>query len=777
MTSRRRLWPVLPLSALLAALIVPVAPAAAQETPVPPAVMDEYPAAEFAAEAAELPDELEAAVQRDLGIGAVEYLAEAEAAADAVVVVEGLEEVGIEVLGSRLEGTELIVSVADTADAAVVAEAGGIAEIGTPAPVEEAPREAFTAADSYSGTGYTWGKWQCSVGFNGYRTTDGAPQMVTAGHCFDGATASTVVRALIQNKPTSYYPQGTGPSAGSAIGSPLMPSVAFGEHKDAALLNYNGSTTPHAKVATWGGGIQTPLAGTEISVRGQTQAVVGANLCKSGSRTGWTCGTVLQVNETINVGGKLVNSVRASTCTLPGDSGGVALIGTRAVGISSSTASVSSCSGGGYFAGFFPLVSNASGSGGTSVASMYGSNWEPAVVLSRPTITSPQNGLVSRGTGLRGTVPNATSGTRVAITMDGAPLTTATVGSSGSFSASIRTVPPGPHTFTFQALWGKHSSSAILSRTLTVVEVDRVSSTSRETLGALISRSAFPDGAGGTVYLATGASYSTMLSASAAAGHLDGPVLYIGSSGAGTALKQELARLQPERLVFLASATELTTAELNTAKAAVPGVPAKRIYNSDRYVMSRQIIADAFATDGVLDDIGTLYISNGSSVAGALVAGSAAAERDAPLLIVDGKKSALPSATVSFIQQLDPENVIITGSTGGTSAGIAAQIDAIPGVSVQRIAASSVPAISAAVNAVAFAPQRAQAYVAPSASYVNAIPAAAAAAQLGAPLYLSEAACLPPEVHVDIARAGGRQVTLVGSTSVLTSGVGQLRSC
>ena len=61
----------------------------------------------------------------------------------------------------------------------------------------------------------------------------------------------------------------------------------------------------------------------------------GDTLCKSGSTTGWTCGIVEAVDQSIPVSGKDVNTIVATTCLIPGDSGGGAVIGTDAAGIDS----------------------------------------------------------------------------------------------------------------------------------------------------------------------------------------------------------------------------------------------------------------------------------------------------------------------------------------------------------------------------------------------------------------------------------------------------------
>jgi streptogrisin C len=75
--------------------------------------------------------------------------------------------------------------------------------------------------------------------------------------------------------------------------------------------------------------VQTALvdrfsAGSDVTVAGSSAAAVGSSICRSGSTTGWHCGTVQATNQTVNYGGgDIVGGLtRTSVCAEPGDSGG-----------------------------------------------------------------------------------------------------------------------------------------------------------------------------------------------------------------------------------------------------------------------------------------------------------------------------------------------------------------------------------------------------------------------------------------------------------------------
>ena len=71
-----------------------------------------------------------------------------------------------------------------------------------------------------------------------------------------------------------------------------------------------------------------------LAITGTAPASVGASVCRSGATTGYRCGTVEAVNETVNYGrGAVVNGLtRTNICAEPGDSGGPYFRGSLALG-------------------------------------------------------------------------------------------------------------------------------------------------------------------------------------------------------------------------------------------------------------------------------------------------------------------------------------------------------------------------------------------------------------------------------------------------------------
>ncbi|MET8567272.1 alpha-lytic protease prodomain-containing protein [Streptomyces sp. NPDC004783] len=129
---------------------------------------------------------------------------------------------------------------------------------------------------------------------------------------------------------------------------------------------FQGSTFPGldmAWVATNGSWTATPYVngagGQSVQVTGSTQAPVGSSVCRSGSTTGWHCGTVQQLNTSVSYQEGTVSGVtRTTVCAEPGDSGGSYISGSQAQGVTSGGSG--NCSSGGetFFQPINPLLAN-----------------------------------------------------------------------------------------------------------------------------------------------------------------------------------------------------------------------------------------------------------------------------------------------------------------------------------------------------------------------------------------------------------------------------------
>jgi streptogrisin C len=149
------------------------------------------------------------------------------------------------------------------------------------------------------GSPYYIGSSRCSVGFAVTRGT--TPGFVSAGHCGRAGNTTTNPTGTFQG---SSFP-GNDYSWVAAPGNTAQPLV-------------RGS------------------GGASVTVRGSTQAVVGSSICRSGSTTGWHCGTIQQHNTSVTYSqGTVSGLTRTNVCAEPGDSGGSFISGSQAQGVTS----------------------------------------------------------------------------------------------------------------------------------------------------------------------------------------------------------------------------------------------------------------------------------------------------------------------------------------------------------------------------------------------------------------------------------------------------------
>ncbi|GHA10634.1 serine protease [Streptomyces tauricus] len=147
-------------------------------------------------------------------------------------------------------------------------------------------------------------KARCSVGFS---VTKGEQQgFASAGHCGKAGAKTTGFNKVAQ---------GT-----------FEASVFPGQDMSWVSVNSEWTATPAVK----GEGE------TNVQVAGSVQALVGAAICRSGSTTGWHCGTIEQHDTTVSYAeGDISGVTRTTVCAEPGDSGGSYVSGTQAQGVTS----------------------------------------------------------------------------------------------------------------------------------------------------------------------------------------------------------------------------------------------------------------------------------------------------------------------------------------------------------------------------------------------------------------------------------------------------------
>ncbi|MDA0563030.1 S1 family peptidase [Streptomonospora sp. S1-112] len=199
------------------------------------------------------------------------------------------------------------------------------ADAGVPADlvrVEETSAAPELYADVIGGDPYTIdGSGRCSIGF---ATETG---FVTAGHC--GAAGTSV---------SSEDGSGTG-----TVTDSVFPG------SDMAVVETDANWTPVGQVNDYAGGT--------VAVAGSEEAAEGAAVCRSGSTTGWHCGTIGAKNQSVTYPeGTVEGLTETDVCAEPGDSGGSWLSGDQAQGVTSGGSGDCTSGGTTYFQPVNPIL-------------------------------------------------------------------------------------------------------------------------------------------------------------------------------------------------------------------------------------------------------------------------------------------------------------------------------------------------------------------------------------------------------------------------------------
>ncbi|TDC12888.1 S1 family peptidase [Streptomyces sp. 8K308] len=338
------------------------------------AAADRATAAEGASEA------IVVAMSRDFGLTEAQARERLRDEAVAIEIQEDAERAAGAAFGGAwydAEAGELVVAVSDEDRAAAVRATGARAEL-----VRHGERELTRALESIDELADRSG---APAGVSGWRVDTRANTVVVsvvAGEERDAEVAAFLDEARRQGPVTVVEAAGQAPvpfAAGTVGGDPFYTgnvrcSIGFSVHGgfvtaghcgrpgqavygwDGSLIGYiQGSSWPgndYAWVSVGNGWWTVPVVlgwGTvsDALVRGSTEAPIGASICRSGSTTGWHCGTVRGKNETVNYSsGEVVHQLtRTSVCAQPGDSGGSYISGDQAQGVTSG--GYGNCSSGG----------------------------------------------------------------------------------------------------------------------------------------------------------------------------------------------------------------------------------------------------------------------------------------------------------------------------------------------------------------------------------------------------------------------------------------------
>ena len=237
----------------------------------------------------------------------------------------------------------------------------------------------------------------------------------------------------------------------------------------------------------------------------------------------------------------------------------------------------------------------------------------------------------------------------------------------------------------------------------------------------------------------------------------NGPILLVTKDTIPAAIAEELARLDPGRIVIIggsAVVSDATAAELSWI------APVSRLAGLDRYATSAAISASTFAPG-----VPVVFIATGFNFPDALSAGPAASSAGGPILLVS--TNAIPAVIATELDRLKPRQIVVVGGTSVVSSAVE---DALTRYApTTRIAGLTRYATSAAISASAFSAGVGAVYVATGSNFPDALSTGPTA--LDGPILLVASDSVPDVIANELARLSPARIFILGGPVVVSDAV------
>ncbi|MBF4573670.1 cell wall-binding repeat-containing protein [Herbiconiux sp. VKM Ac-1786] len=306
-----------------------------------------------------------------------------------------------------------------------------------------------------------------------------------------------------------------------------------------------------------------------------------------------------------------------------------------------------------------------------------------------------------------------------------------------------------------------------------VTTVDRIGGSDRYDVAAAISKTSVPGTR--TLYVASGVDFPDALSASPVVAHNESRLLLTKPDELPESIFDEIHRVDPLTIVVLGGTSAVSTAVETRLKTL--GALVVRIEGSDRYELSRNLIADSRFGAAASSKA---YLATGRSFPDALSAASAAAHVGAPVLLADGQAPSLSSVETDLFTTRGVTRTMISGGPTAVSTGIEDSVR-LSVTQVKRPTGGDRYATSAAVARDAFSVNSTSlpttAYVATGQAFPDALTGTVLAAENGSPLYLVRKDCIPRDAAQHMADLKISKVVILGGPAAVSDDVAALTVC
>lgn len=297
------------------------------------------------------------------------------------------------------------------------------------------------------------------------------------------------------------------------------------------------------------------------------------------------------------------------------------------------------------------------------------------------------------------------------------------------------------------------------------LQTTRVAGGDRYETAVKISQRQFP-GTSSVVYLVTGEKFPDALAAGVAAVRDNAPVLLSYSSTLPPATREELVRLQPERIVVVGGPAAINAAVENQIIDAVPTATIERVAGRDRYDTAVLLSKRSTVVPG-----GRVYFGSGESFVESLAVAAMAAGEHATLLLVPRPGNFVPAGTVQEVARLAPQHIVVAGNASVVSdAAVAVVAAASPSSEVRRIAGET--SIESAARATSDFIAGGTVFVATDRAFADGLAGGAWAGRESAPIVIvPSAGALPTSVANALSMLAPTRIVIFGGPAAVSTDV------
>lgn len=249
---------------------------------------------------------------------------------------------------------------------------------------------------------------------------------------------------------------------------------------------------------------------------------------------------------------------------------------------------------------------------------------------------------------------------------------------------------------------------------MTSGRVTRLAGPDRYATAAAVSVASFDPGVP-VVYIANGLNFPDALAAAPVAALQGGPVLLTLTSSIPGPTREELQRLEPERIVVVGGTGVVDESVFKALRAFTDG-DVERLAGLDRDETAAAISASHFDPG-----VPAVYIALGRAFPDALAASATAAVEGGPILLT--KSFTIPVGTANELIRLQPERIFVVGGPATIPDDILEAFEAFTDGPVQRLAGPDRYGTAAAVSASTFNSATDRVYIATGLDFPDALAA------------------------------------------------------